>query len=323
MKALYFDGEKAIYREDLKIPVCKPGQSLIRIILAAVCSTDREILRGYKPDFRGIMGHEFIGEVVGSEDRSLIGKTVVGEMNETCGTCIYCKTGRKSHCVNRAELGISRDGCFAEYMALSTDLIHPIPDGLAPEQAVFTEPLAAAMEITKQVHIDPGLNAAVIGDGRLAFMIAQVLSLTGVSLTVIGKHPEKLALFAPYAKTVEYKEFLAGGRYEKPAPKECFEYVVEASGNESGIKLALDIVRKKGIIILKSTYAGETGLNLSVLPIDEITLVGSRCGAFEPALNLLASGKVSFPPIELYELKDHEKAFSSRAFKSGFTFRLV
>ncbi|MCR5734996.1 MAG: alcohol dehydrogenase catalytic domain-containing protein [Lachnospiraceae bacterium] len=320
MKALYYDGKKAIYREDAPMPKPGAGQSLIRILLAAVCSTDREILKGYKPDFKGIMGHEFVGVVKESEDSSLIGKTVVGEMNESCGKCLYCLTDRATHCINRRELGISRDGCFAEYMALSTDLLYPVPEGLAPEEAVFTEPLAAAMEITQQVHIEPGLNAAVIGDGRLAFMIAQVLSLTGVSLTVIGKHPEKLKLFAPYTKTAEYGQFISDGEYKKAGPEDCFEYVVEASGNESGIKLALNIVRKKGTVILKSTYAGESRLNLSILPIDEITVVGSRCGPFKPALNLLSSGKVSFPPIELYDLKDYDMAFSSGAFKSGFRF---
>ena len=149
MKGLYFDGKKAVYREDLPMPVCGEGQSLIKILLADICSTDREILKGYRPDFRGIMGHEFVGRVVESPEPSLVGKTVVGELNEGCGKCIYCRTGREKHCLSRKVIGMSKDGCFAEYMTLATHLIHVVPAGLPPEQAVFTEPLAAALEITK------------------------------------------------------------------------------------------------------------------------------------------------------------------------------
>ncbi len=318
MKALIYDGEKAVYKEAVPMPQCETGQSLIKILIADICSTDREILKGYRPDFRGIMGHEFVGEVVESDDASLVGRLVVGEMNEGCGDCIYCRTGREKHCLNRKEIGISRDGCFAEYMALSTHLLHPVPEGLAPEQAVFAEPLAAALEITERVHIDRSFNAAIIGDGRLAYMIAQVLALTGVSLTVIGKHADKLELFKPYANTMEYGEFFENGELRELDVKDCYEYVVEASGHESGIQLALSIVRKMGVIILKSTYAGKTSLNLSKIPVNEISIVGSRCGPFDPALKLLKDGSVSFPPVELYALSDYEKAFSSTAFKAGF-----
>ena len=320
MKALYFDGTKAVYREDAPMPVREEGQSLIRILLADICSTDREILKGYRPDFRGIMGHEFVGEVVESPDPNLIGKIVVGELNEGCGECLYCRTGREKHCLSRKVIGMSKDGCFAEYMTLATHLLHVVPEGLAPEQAIFTEPLAAALEITKQVHIDPSFNAAVIGDGRLAFMITQVLALTGISLTVIGKHPEKLQLFEPFAGTALLSDYCIGDGFRPLTAEECFEYVVDASGSESGIRLALHLVRKMGTIILKSTYAGKTSLDMSLIPVGEITITGSRCGPFEPALKLLKEGKVQFPAVELYDLKDFEKAFSSTAFKSGFVF---
>ena len=318
MKALYYDGTKAVYREDLPVPVYCEGHSLIKILIANICNTDREILRGYRPDFRGIMGHEFVGEVVESDDKSLIGRIVVGELNEGCGSCIYCRTGREKHCLSRKVIGMSTDGCFAEYMTLATRLIHPVPEGLTPEQAVFTEPLAAAIEITKQVHIDPSANAAIIGDGRLAFMIAQVLSLSGISLTVVGKHKEKLELFKPYAEIAHLDQYYDGETTRPLTADECFEYVVEASGNESGLSLALNIVRKMGTIILKSTYAGKTAIDMSQIPVNEITIVGSRCGPFEPALRFLKEGKVSFPDVELYDLKDYEKAFSSNAFKAGF-----
>ena len=318
MKGLYFDGKEAVYREDLPVPVREEGQSLIRILYADICSTDKEILRGYRPDFKGIMGHEFVGEVVESPDASLVGKIVVGEINEGCGKCIYCRTGREKHCLSRKTPGMSKDGCFAEYMALGTHLLHVVPDGLAPEQAVFTEPLAAAVEITKQVHIDPALNAAVIGDGRLAYMTAQVLALTGISLTVIGKHPDKLKLFEPFAETKLLSDYFERDQFRPLTAEECFEYVVDAAGHESGIHLALHIVRKMGTVILKSTYAGTTNIDMSQIPVGEITVVGSRCGPFEPALKLLKEGKVKFPAVELYNLKDYKKAFSSGAFKAGF-----
>ena len=320
MKALYYDGEKAVYLEDHPLPVREEGQSLIRIMLADICSTDREILKGYRPDFRGVMGHEFVGEVAESDDPTLVGKIVVGELNQGCGKCIYCRTGREKHCLSRKVIGMSKDGCFAEYMTLSDHLLHVVPEGLAPEQAVFTEPLAAALEIPKQVHIDPALNAAVIGDGRLAFMIAQVLALTGVDLTVIGKHPEKLQLFEPFAKTALLSDYIDGSLFHPLSAEECFEYVVDGSGHESGIHLALHIARRMGTIILKSTYAGTTNIDMSQIPVGEITVVGSRCGPFEPALKLLKEGKVKFPTVELYELRDYEKAFSSHAFKAGFSF---
>ena len=318
MKALYFDGSNVIYREDMPIPVCGENQSLIKILIADICSTDREILKGYRPDFKGIMGHEFVGEVVESPDPYLIRKIVVGELNEGCGKCIYCRTGREKHCLSRKVIGMSKDGCFAEYMSLATHLLHPVPEGLPPEQAIFTEPLAAALEIPKQVHIDPDLNAAIIGDGRLAYMIGQVLALTGISLTVIGKHPDKLKLFEPFAETVLLSSYFDADGYRPLTAEECFEYVVDASGHESGIHLALHLVRKMGTIILKSTYAGTTNIDMSQVPVGEITIVGSRCGPFEPALKLLREGKVQFPAVELHNLKDFEKAFSSHAFKSGF-----
>ena len=213
---------------------------------------------------------------------------------------------------------MSKDGCFAEYMALGTHLLHVVPEGLAPEQAVFTEPLAAAVEITKQVHIDPALNAAVIGDGRLAYMTAQVLALTGISLTVIGKHPDKLKLFEPFAETKLLSDYFEKDQFRPLSAEECFEYVADAAGHESGIHLALHIVRKMGTVILKSTYAGTTNIDMSQIPVGEITVVGSRCGPFEPALKLLKEGKVKFPAVELYNLKDYKKAFSSGAFKAGF-----
>ncbi len=308
MKGIYYDGKDALYREDIPMPVQKAGESLVKIRMCAVCKTDKEVRKGYRPDFRGVMGHEFVGEVLDSPVKDLIKKRVVGELNAACGKCIYCKTGRPTHCDSRRVLGMSdKDGAFAEYMTIDTDLLHVIPDGLPDEIAIFTEPLAAALEILTQIHISPDKNAAVLGDGRLALLTAQVLALTGIDLTVIGKHPEKLELFKPFAKVVTQGEL------------EGYEYVAECTGSETGLPSALELVRKKGTVILKSTYAGKLSLDMSMVAVNEITIVGSRCGPFEPALKLLLEGKVKLPPIELYDLMDFEKAFASRAFKAGFT----
>ena len=308
MRGLYFDGSRAVYRDDLDMPMVKNGSSLIKIRYAAVCSTDKEILKGYRPDFKGVMGHEFVGEVAESEDASLVGRRVVGEINEVCGECIYCKTKRPHHCANRTTPGLSRDGCFAEYMTLKTENLHVVPDSLPDEIAVFTEPLAAAFEIYEQVDIAPGTPVLVLGDGRLALCIANVLHLKGADVTVLGKHDEKLKLFENIAKTT------------KKAQPEAYEVVVEATGSPDGIKIALELVRKAGTIVLKSTYADNASLNLSLVPVNEITVVGSRCGPFEPAISALAEGKIKLPEIELYDISDWEKAFDSKAFKAGFRF---
>lgn len=307
MRGIYYNGMDAVYRTDLPMPVPTEKESLIKIHIAAVCNTDKEVRKGYRPDFRGVMGHEFIGEVVESPDASLIGRRVAGELNAVCGECIYCKTGRPTHCSSRRVLGMDgKDGAFAEYMTIDTELLHVVPDSLPDEVAVFTEPLAAALEILTQVQISPAKNAAVLGDGRLALLVAQVLSLTGIDLTVIGKHEEKLELFKPFAKTALHGE------------KEGYEYVAECTGSPDGFETALQLVRKKGTILLKSTYSEKLTVDMSVIPVNEITVVGSRCGPFAPALRLLDEGRIKLPPIELYDLEEFDKAFASKAFKAGF-----
>ena len=309
MKGIYFNGTDAVYREDLPMPVRGEKESLVKILLCAVCNTDKEVKKGYRPDFRGVMGHEFVGEVVESSDETLIGKRVVGELNATCGECIYCKTGRPTHCNERRVLGMkNKDGAFAEYMTIDTNLLHLVPDELPTEIAIFTEPLAAAFEILTQIHVSPNKNAAVLGDGRLALFVAQVLAQTGIDLTVIGKHEEKLELFKSFAKVTTEGEI------------EGYEYVAECTGSPTGLQKALDLVRKKGTIILKSTYAGTVDVNMSMVAVNEISIVGSRCGPFEPALKMLKEKKISLPMIELYECCDFEKAFESGAFKAGIRF---
>lgn len=305
MKALYYD-KGLQYVENHPKPSIGAQESLVEIIISAICNTDKEILKGYRPDFKGILGHEFVGKVVESDNPDLVGKRVVGEINENCGKCIYCTTGRPTHCSSRKVLGISgKDGCFAEYVAIKNHLIHIVPEGLPSEIAIFTEPLAAALEIKEQIHIKPSTSIGIIGDGRLAYMIAQVMYLTGANLTIIGKHEEKLKLFKDYGKVTT-------------KPDESYEVVIDASGSPSGILTAQKIVRSKGVIIIKTTYAGKIEINMSDFVVNEITIKGSRCGPFEPALKLLKSGLIQFPQIDLFELKDYEIALKSRTFKVGF-----
>lgn len=330
MRALYFDGKEVQYREDAPRPVCTPGHSLIRILAAAICNTDQEILRGYRPRFRGILGHEFVGLVEESEDQTLIGKRVVGELNEGCGKCIYCKSGREKHCPERKVIGMEQlDGCFAEYMVLATHLLHVVPDELPTKTAVFAESLAAALEIPNRVHLRPSQNVAILGDGRLAYMITQVVALSGAELTIIGKHPEKLESFRPFGHAMTLQEATARAEALQAAEaaehtdaiqsaQATYEVVIDATGNSEGLRLAAALVRRQGTIVMKSTYAGTVNVDMSYFVVNEITIKGSRCGPFEPAMNLLRRGRISLPQIEFYALKEYKQAFSSRAFKAGF-----
>ena len=241
-----------------------PNESLVKILISSICNTDKEVLKGYRLILRE-SGHEFVGEVVQSNDKTLLA-SVVGEINENCGECLYCKTLRPSHCDNRKVVGMNNhDGAFAEYMKMRTDLLHLVPDEVATEVAVFTEPLAAALEILDQVHIQPSTNVAILGDGRLSFMIGQVVSLTGADFTVIGRHEDKLKAFEPFAKTSKKTD-------------QTFEIVIDATGSPTGLEDARKLVRKKGTIVIKSTYAGSIDINMSDFVVNEITLGGSRCG---------------------------------------------
>lgn len=309
MRGLYFNGKAAELRQDLPIPQPEAHESLVRILIAAICNTDREIMKGYKPEFIGVLGHEFVGVVEKSSDPTLVGRRVVGEINEGCGECVYCKTDRERHCENRRCIGIVRqDGCFAPYMTIATKSLHIVPDNVSDEHAVFAEPLAAALEIPNLIQIRPSEEICVIGDGRLAYLIAQVLALGGAEVTVLGKHEEKLRLFEDFAKTATTCD-------------RKFELVVDAAGSPSGFETAMGLVRSCGKIVLKSTYAGVTSLNLSSVVVNEVSVIGSRCGPFPPALRLLERGQIKLPAIELHSVKDWEKAFESRAFKVGFDFR--
>ena len=281
MQSLWLEDQNLSLR-DIRRP-SKPDEALLRVRLAGICGTDLELARGYYP-FTGVPGHEFVGEVVGSPDQSWIGKRVVGEINAVCGDCEQCKNGRPTHCEKRTVLGITnRDGVHAEYTCLPLVNLHVVPENVSDEAAVFTEPLAAALEIQEQVHFQPTDRVLLIGAGRLGQLIAQTIALTGCDLRVLARHPHQQALL----KNRRIKLIS-----ETDIQLRYWDVVVEATGSPSGLGLARQAIRPRGTLVLKSTYAGELTLNLSPFVVDEITILGSRCGPFAPALRLLERGEV-------------------------------
>lgn len=270
MKALLFDGQ-LLFQDSFPLPSPPDGETLVRVRRAGICNTDIEITRGYM-SYRGVLGHEFVGTLAD-------GSRVVGEINAYDGTCDTCQRGDVTHCGNRSVLGIlQRHGSMAEYLTLPAGNLHRVPDTITDAQAVFVEPLAAACELTEQVHIRPSQRVAVLGDGKLGLLVAQVLQLTGCHLSMLGRHPRKLAI-------IERRGIHA---LADPADGfQRFDIAVDCTGHPSGFSLARQLLRPRGILVLKSTFHGSQELALTPLVIDEITVVGSRCGPFGPALRLL------------------------------------
>lgn len=265
--------------QDYVEPEPLPGEALIRTTLAGICNTDLEIVRGYA-GFQGVLGHEFVGIVDRAGDPALVGQRVVGEINAACGVCPTCRAGRPTHCPNRTALGIrGRDGVLADSFCLPAHNLYPVPDTISDAEAVFTEPLAAACEILEQIHVHPTDRAVVLGDGKLGLLVAQVLALTGCELTAIGHHREKLALLAARGIHTQIGDEGLVGRAD---------LVVECTGQAEGFDTARRIVRPRGTLVLKSTYHGLVRVDLSRLVVDEVHVVGSRCGPFGAALRLLA-----------------------------------
>ncbi len=287
MKAIISDNGLRMDRS-YPAPVPGPAEALVRVTLAGVCATDLEIAKGYM-GFKGVPGHEFVGVIEECADERLSGKRVVGEINLGCGRCEYCQHKVENHCPSRKVLGIlGKDGAFAEYLTLPMRNLHPLPDTVSDEAAVFVEPLAAAYEILEQVRVNEETRACVLGDGRLGLLVAQVLSAADCSLLVIGRHEEKLSLLK--TRNIPYRTSPEGLSKQ-------FDLVVDCTGSEGGLSTALDLVRPQGTVILKTTVAHRNGGDLNRVVIDEVTLLGSRCGPFQPALLALEENRVDVKPL--------------------------
>jgi threonine dehydrogenase-like Zn-dependent dehydrogenase len=312
MKALrYENGQLGVAEVDT--PRGEAGEAVVRVSLAGICNTDVEIARGYA-GFAGTLGHEFVGVVESAPDESFVGRRVVGEINAGCGRCELCATGDARHCPQRTVLGIvGRDGAFAEFLRLPLVNLLPVPDEIEDARAVFAEPLAAACGIMERVQIDGDTRVAVIGDGKLGLLCAQaVKAQSAAAVTLVGKHENKLRIAA--ARGVQ--TVLAG-----ELPREwagAFDVVVEASGAGAGFALAVELTRPRGALVLKSTFHGATEIDAARIVVDEISVVGSRCGRFAPALELLARDAVDVASLvaDEYPLADGVRAMQ-HATESG------
>lgn len=313
MRAIEFDGALKLV-DDAPLPR-REGEALIQVLAAGICNTDLEIIKGYA-GFHGILGHEFVGRVVESDDARLKGKRVVGEINVGCNACELCLKDDSRHCEKRTVVGIKgRDGAFAEFISLPARNLVEVPDALPDEAAVFAEPLAAACQILEQVPINSSTSVAIIGDGKLAQAAVRVIAQTGCKPAVIGKHEHKLELARSVgARAVQIDgavDDLKGLIDEIGKP----DVVIEASGSPTGLPLALRIVKPKGVIVLKSTHHAETALALSQVVVNEVAIVGSRCGRLSPAVEMLASGRVDMSSLvsSRFRLEDGLKAFDAAA----------
>jgi alcohol dehydrogenase len=280
MLAVFMDSKQVSTRE-VEVPRPPPGYALIRMRVAGICNTDLELQRGYYR-FSGIPGHEFVGTVVAADASALVGKRVVGEINLACGDCSFCAVGLGRHCASRTVLGIVKHpGAFAEYLTLPEANLRLIPDHITDEEAVFVEPLAAACEILEQVEVARGSEVALLGDGKLGLLICQTLVAHGAQVTIFGRHAEKLRIAQQ-----------AGALVSTASDGARFPFVVDASGSADGLRQAVKLVRPRGTVIMKSTIHEAVSLDMAPVIVNEITLLGSRCGRFEPAIELLAAGKV-------------------------------
>jgi threonine dehydrogenase-like Zn-dependent dehydrogenase len=307
MQALTLANGRLHFRADYPTPRPQPGEALIRVLLAGICTTDLEMVKGYKAGFTGVLGHEFVGLVEEAPDPTWIGRRVVAGINAGCGQCAICQSAGPEHCPRRTVVGIQeRDGVFADYVALPQINLLAVPEEIGDETAVFTEPLAAAVRIREQIQVLPTGKTAVIGPGRLGLLIGQVLALDGTEVTLIGRSLSSLAL----PQQLGLPTALAAD-----IPDNCFDLIVEATGNEAGLATALRLIRPLGRIVLKSTFAAQPKLDLSRLVVDEITIIGSRCGPFAPALRLMAQGRVQVSPLiaQEYPLRQGSAAFDHAA----------
>lgn len=274
-------GEVTIRKQ--KPPRRPSGFAAIRLLYGGICNTDLELQRGYY-GYSGTPGHEFVGEVIDADSKNLIGRRVVGEINLACGKCSFCAKGLGRHCPTRTVLGIVKHpGAFREILTLPEQNLHIVPRGISDEHAVFVEPVAAACEIVDQVRIPKGESVAVLGDGKLGLLVAQVLQGSGARVHQFGRHREKLRIAEAVGVT---------GEVARKLPLHEYDYVVDATGSSDGLTQAVQLARPRGTIVMKSTVHGTVGIGTAPIIVNELTLVGSRCGRFEPALRMLAKGKV-------------------------------
>jgi threonine dehydrogenase-like Zn-dependent dehydrogenase len=295
MKAIYWDGHELTLDSSYPPPVPEQNTAIVKVHLAGVCSTDLQIFKGYMK-FRGVPGHEFVGSVQ-EGPKEWLGKRVVGEINFGCGKCEFCARDLSRHCPNRTVMGIlNADGAFADYVAVPLANLHLVPASVSDEQAVFTEPLAAAFEILQQIQVSTGDEILILGDGKLGNLCAQVLRLTGAKVTALGRHQDKLDLI----KRTGVRTMLLNNW--KPR---LFDVVVEATGSAAGLELAISAVRPRGTLVLKSTVAEAHQVSLAPIVINEINLIGSRCGVFPDALEAYAAGHISVAPLieQVYPLE--------------------
>ncbi len=287
MQTLYWNGHRLRLDAAYPTPQADEQTALVRVRLSGICSTDLQIFQGYM-GFQGVPGHEFVGEVHDGPAH-LVGTRVVGEINFACGRCAVCARGLGRHCPKRRVMGIlNANGSFAEYLTVPVGNLHPVPDSITDEEAVFTEPLAAAFEILQQLHLQPMDTVVVLGDGKLGLLCAQVLHSTGAQVCLVGKHRRKLQVLHKLGlRTALLADW-------QPTPADV---VVEATGSTAGLKLAMDTVRPRGTLVLKSTVAADHTISLAPLVINEVTVIGSRCGPFPPALRALAHQRVTVAPF--------------------------
>jgi threonine dehydrogenase-like Zn-dependent dehydrogenase len=310
MRAIVLDAGKVSFRSDYAEPQRVAGESIVRVRMAGICGTDLELAKGYM-GFRGVPGHEFVGEVSDSASPALAGRRVVGEINAACGKCAACAAGLGRHCPNRTVLGIlNRDGAFADALRLPDENLIPVPDAVPDELAVFTEPVAAAYEIFEQVKIAHNRRVLVLGDGRLGATVALVLANEGYDVIVGGHHADKMTTLGRLGIATASERELEPG----------YDVVVDCTGAGAGFTRALELVRPRGMLILKSTAAAPAELNLAPVVINEIALVGSRCGRFAPALSALASGRIDPRPLisAAFPLDDGVGALEAAAQPSSF-----
>jgi threonine dehydrogenase-like Zn-dependent dehydrogenase len=276
-------------------PVESDGDTLLRVRQAGICATDLEITKGYM-GYRGVLGHEFVADVVSSQVQDLVGQRVAGEINVVCGRCDLCLSGLSTHCRARSVLGIlNHDGAFAEFVRLPAMNLHALPKTIDDDQAVFIEPLAAAFQVLKQIKLDGRKWVTVLGDGRLGLLVAQVLRNAGCPVRVIGKHPEKLAMCEKWQ--------IRSRPVDEITPRHDQDVVVDCTGSAGGFEMAMQIVRPRGTIVLKSTFATGKPLNLAPLVIDEINVVGSRCGPFREAIRALAEKQIDVASLITRRMK--------------------